>query len=465
MVRVITIKIPEPNEKQKLFLAAKTKHVGFGGARGGGKSWGIRAKATMLSLNYKGIKVLIVRRTYKELWNNHIEPLKASLKGIATYNKTDKVFTFLNGSMIIFGYCNNDGDLDQYQGAEYDVIFLDEATQLDESWIKKITACCRGVNGFPKRIYYTCNPGGRSHGYIKRLFVDRKYEGNEKPEDYTFIQSLVTDNKALMESDPDYVATLENLPPKLREAWLYGSWDIFEGQFFEDFIDNPEHYDDRRWTHVINPLPLEAVRAMKIYRSYDFGYAKPFSCGWWGVDRDGTVYRIAELYGCTKEPNEGVKWDPNKQFAEIARIEREHPYLKGQQIIGVADPSIWDESRGKSIYRFAADNKIYFSKGDNQRIPGWMQMHYRFAFDGEGYPMMYVFNTCKAFIRTIPLQIYSETHIEDLDTDLEDHVADETRYFLMEHQIKPRTKNKETKPEFDPLDLYNEQNNRMFRRY
>ena len=309
---MITIKIPEPNEKQKLFLAAKTKHVGFGGARGGGKSWGIRAKATMLSLNYKGIKVLIVRRTYKELWNNHIEPLKASLKGIATYNKTDKVFTFLNGSMIIFGYCNNDGDLDQYQGAEYDVIFLDEATQLDESWIKKITACCRGVNGFPKRIYYTCNPGGRSHGYIKRLFVDRKYEGNEKPEDYTFIQSLVTDNKALMESDPDYVATLENLPPKLREAWLYGSWDIFEGQFFEDFIDNPEHYDDRRWTHVINPLPLEAVRAMKIYRSYDFGYAKPFSCGWWGVDRDGTVYRIAELYGCTKEPNEGVKWDPEQ---------------------------------------------------------------------------------------------------------------------------------------------------------
>ena len=92
-------------------------------------------------------------------------------------------------------------------------------------------------------------------------------------------------------------------------------------------------------------------------------------------------------------------------------------------------------------------------------------MHYRFAFDSEGYPMMYVFNTCKAFIRTIPLQIYSETHIEDLDTSLEDHVADETRYFLMEHQIKPRTKNKETKPEFDPLDLYNEQNKRMFRRY
>ena len=465
MVRVIAINIPEPNEKQKLFLAAKTKHVGFGGARGGGKSWGIRAKATLLSLNYKGIKVLIVRRTYKELWNHHIEPLKASLKGIATYNKTDKVFTFLNGSMIVFGYCNNDGDLDQYQGAEYDVIFLDEATQLDESWIKKITACCRGVNGFPKRIYYTCNPGGRSHGYIKRLFVDRKYEGNEKPEEYTFIQSLVTDNKALMEADPDYVATLENLPPKLREAWLYGSWDIFEGQFFEDFIDNPEHYDDRRWTHVINPLPLESVRAMKIYRSYDFGYSKPFSCGWWGVDRDGTVYRIAELYGCTKEPNEGVKWDPNKQFAEIARIEREHPYLKGQQIIGVADPSIWEESRGKSIYRFATDNKIYFSKGDNQRITGWMQMHYRFAFDSEGYPMMYVFNTCKAFIRTIPLQIYSETHVEDLDTDLEDHVADETRYFLMEHQIKPRIRNKETKPEFDPLDLYNEQSKRMFRRY
>ena len=85
----------------------------------------------------------------------------------------EKVFKFQNGSTIKFGYCANDGDLEQYQGSEYDVIFLDEATQLSEYQMKSIVACCRGVNSFPKRIYYTCNPGGQGHGYIKRLFVDK----------------------------------------------------------------------------------------------------------------------------------------------------------------------------------------------------------------------------------------------------------------------------------------------------
>ncbi|MBP3555762.1 MAG: phage terminase large subunit [Clostridia bacterium] len=230
----LTLILEEPNERQKLFLAAHTKHIGYGGARGGGKSWAVRNKAIRLCLRYKGIKVIIIRRTYPELLNNHINPLLTVLHGIAKYNKTEKVFRFGNGSTINFGYCNADKDLLQYQGAEYDVIFLDEATQLQEMWIKKITACVRGVNDFPKRIYYTCNPGGASHGYFKRIFIDKKYEEGEVPEDYSFTQALVTDNKALMESQPDYVRQLEALPSKLRDAWLYGRWDIFEGQFFED---------------------------------------------------------------------------------------------------------------------------------------------------------------------------------------------------------------------------------------
>ena len=221
------------SDKQYKFLSASRKHVGFGGARGGGKSWSVRTKAKILAATYKGIKILIVRRTYPELVNNHINQLREELYGVARYNKSEKVFTFPNGSTIKFGYCNNDKDLDQYQGAEYDIIFLDEATQLQEMWIKKIIACLRGANSFPKRIYYTCNPGGASHGYFKRLFIDKKYEEGENPEDYTFIQSLVTDNKALMAAQPDYIKQLESLPPKLREAWLYGRWDIFEGQFFE----------------------------------------------------------------------------------------------------------------------------------------------------------------------------------------------------------------------------------------
>ena len=443
--------IPEPNPKQRLFLLDDHKYVAYGGARGGGKSWSVRTKAKLLALHYDGIKMLIVRRTYPELIANHIDVLRPELAGIAKYNKTEKVFTFPNKSTIYFRYCAKDSDLDAFQGAEYDVIFLDEATQLSEHQFNVLKACLRGVNDFPKRMYLTCNPGGQGHAFVKRLFVDRQFKDSENPEEYSFIQAKAQDNTALMKMQPDYINQLEGLNTKLRKAWLEGDWNVFEGQFFEDFVNDPTHYEDRRFTHVIKGF--EPPREWKIYRSYDFGYSKPFSCGWWAVDFEGVVYRILEFYGCTKEPNEGVKWNPDKQFEEIARMEREHPWLKGKEIHGVADPSIWDVSHGPSIAEIAAGHRIYFTPGDNKRISGWMQMHYRFAFDDAGYPMMYVFDNCKAFIRTIPALLYSETRPEDLDTSLEDHVADETRYFLMSRPIKPRHKTQDKRPADDPLDL------------
>ena len=465
-----SIDLSRISDKQYAFLTADRKHVGFGGARGGGKSWSVRTKAKILAASYKGIKILIVRRTFPELVNNHINQLRDELHGLAKYNKTEKIFTFPNGSTIKFGYCNNDKDLDQYQGAEYDVIFLDEATQLQEMWIKKITACVRGVNAFPKRIYYTCNPGGASHGYFKRLFIDKQYEDGEVPEDYSFIQALVTDNKALMESQPDYIKQLEALPPKLREAWLYGRWDIFEGQFFEDFRTTPDIQKcteagitpeqaiaQHRWTHVIEPFDLNEGdrRGWNIMRSYDFGYNKPFSLGYWACDYDGTLYRIMEMYGCTQTPDEGVKWSPDEQFKRIRDFEREHPWLKGRKIVdSVADPAIWDSSRGESIAETAAKYGIYFTPGDNQRIPGWMQVHYRLQFSEDGYARMYVFNNCKAFIRTMPLMMYSETHPEDIDTKLEDHCPDEVRYMCMSRPVKPIIHVEPRPIVSDPLDQF-----------
>ena len=429
--------MPTPNQKQDAAFREKHRYVGYGGARGGGKSWFVRWKAVLLCLRYPGIKVLITRKTYRELFNNHIAPLQAMLEpaGVAHYNKSDKIFRFPNGSTITFGYCANDGDLGQYQGAEFDIWFADEAGQFQESWLVMIDACVRGANTFPKRTYFTLNPGGPSHGYFKRLFIDRRYTEDEHPEDYAFIQALVTDNVALMESQPEYKRSLEKLPPKIREAWLNGSWDVYEGQFFEDFVDRPEHYNDRQWTHVIEPF--EIPKDWKIYRSFDWGYAKPFSCGWWAVDHDGVAYRILECYGCTKTPNEGLKWSPPEVFAKIHEIETEHRWLRGKHIIGIADPAIWDAETGESIADVAARNQVFFSPGDHKRIPGWMQVHYRLRFDENGMPMMYIFRNCKAFIRTIPILMYDEHKPEDLDTDGEDHVADEVRYFCMSRPIKP----------------------------
>ena len=462
---MVELRIGQPSERQKLMLEARTKHVAFGGARGGGKSWAVRTKAKLLALRYPGIKILIVRRTYPELINNHIQILRSELLNIARYNDKDKVLRFENGSSINFTYCARDTDLDRLQGQEYDIICLDEATQLSEWQMKTITACLRGVNDFPKRVYYTCNPGGQGHGYIKRIFIDKKYEEGEDPEDYTFIQSLVTDNKALMESQPDYIKQLEALPEKLRRAWLLGDWDIFEGQFFEDFRERPDlalcaeagiepeqAMKERRFTHVIEAF--KPPREWKLYRSFDWGYSRPFSCGWWAVDFDGRIYRILELYGCTRTPNEGLKWTPEKVFAKIREVEDTHPWLKGRKIEGVADPAIWDESGGESIAETASKYRVYFSPGDHVRIPGWMQCHYRLSFDENGIPMMYVFDTCKAFIRTVPLMIYDEYDPEDLDTELEDHVCDEWRYFCMSRPIKPVATHQPREIRADPLDQF-----------
>ena len=461
------LNLGSPSEKQTLFLKDKHRYLAYGGARGGGKSWAVQRKATLLCLKWAGIKVLIVRRTYAELLNNHINVMIPLLFGIAKYNRSDKMFTFLNSSTIKFGYCATDADLGQYQGSEYDVIFIDEACLLSEYQLQQITACNRGVNNFPKRIYYTLNPGGQSHGYFKRLFVDKKYQGRENPDDYGFIQALVTDNKALMESQPDYIKQLENLPPKLREAWLLGRWDIFEGMFFEDFrtevdVSKASELNMRpeemlqygRYTHVIEPF--EPPKEWTYYRSYDFGFGKPFSCCWWAVDYEGVAYQIEELYGCTQTPNEGVKWSPDKQFRQIKEIEKSHPYLKGRQIDGVADPSIWDGSRGESIYESALREEIDFQKGVNERIAGWMQMHYRFQFDEKGKARMYIFKNCKNTIRTLPLLMYDEHKPEDLDTSLEDHIADAIRYFCMMRPIKPIEKETGKEIQYDPLNMFSD---------
>ena len=455
--------IPKPNEKQLLFLADQHKFIGYGGARGGGKSWAVRVKAALLCLNYPGIKVMIVRRTYPELQENHILPLCAMLRcldddpaeRIAAYNDAKKHIVFPNGSRILFRYCDCDKDAARFQGTEVDVLFIDEATQHSEAQMHALRACVRGVNNYPKRIYCTMNPGGVGHGWVKRLFIDLQYLGAERAEDYSFIRSLVTDNAALMASDPDYLRSLQALPDKLRRAWLDGDWDIYEGQFFEDFrltpdlelarrrgfaADSDELRRQRRFTHVIEPFDLAApaCRGWTVFRSYDFGYGRPFSCAWWAVDYDGRLYRILEYYGCTAQPNQGLRLSPDEQFREIARMEREHPWLRGRSIDGVADPSIWDASRGESVAETAARYGLYFLPGDNHRVAGWMQCHYRLQFDEEGLPGMYVFEGCAAFLRTVPLLRFSAVRPEDVDTEQEDHAADEWRYACMSRPIAPR---------------------------
>ena len=467
-----TLSLGKPQPKQVQFLEDRHRYVGFGGARGGGKSWVVDNKAVRLCLRYPGIDCLIIRRTYPELYNNHIKPLTRLLRcnstdPVADYNDSRKEIRFPNGSVIRFGYLNAERDLGRYQGSQCDVLFLDEATQIPEEWYDEMKVIVRGVNAFPKRIYITCNPGGVGHNWVKRLFVDRSYRPGENPEDYSFIQSFPSDNLALMAAQPDYLQRLESLPSRLRDAWLYGKWDIFEGQFFEDFIVTPsaeraaalgaeprELAARHQWCHVIPAFDLAAgeCRSWTCIRGYDFGYNRPFSVAWYFIDHEGVMYRALEYYGCTGEPDVGLKMTPDRQAEEVARIEREHPWLRGRTILGVADPAIWDASRGPSVAESFLRQGIYFTPGDNARTDGWMQCHYRLQFDENGRSRFYVFDRCKQFIRTLPTLVYDPRRAEDLDTDGEDHIADEWRYVCMSRPITP-VKEKPAAPIWsDPLN-------------
>lgn len=427
-----------PNPRQQEFFCSTARHTAYGGARGGGKSWAMRRKMVMLAMRYPHLRLLLLRRSLQELRENHVLPLQSELLGFATFKKDERAFIFPNGSRLVLGYCDTDSDVLQYQGAEYDVIGFEEATHFKEEWIVFICTALRTTKTyFRPRVYYTCNPGGVGHAFIKRLFIDRRFEGAERPEDYVFIPAVVYDNRALIEADPEYVRRLEALPAHKRRAHLEGDWNVYEGQVFEEFKNDVSHYADRRYTHVIDPFtpPLE----WRIYRSFDFGYAKPFSVGWWAKDGDGRLYRILEFYGCVRgEANVGVRLSPEEIFREIARIEREHPWLVGKPITGVADPAIWDASRGEAIATTAERCGVYFERGDNRRVAGWMQLHNRLSFDENGVPMLYVFSTCRDFLRTVPTLQYSRTHAEDVDSDMEDHIADETRYLCMMVPMAPQ---------------------------
>lgn len=409
----------------------------YGGAAGGGKSDALVIEG-LRQIHIPHYKGLLIRKTFPQL----AELIDKSYKYYpridrrARYNASEHTWRFSSGAKIRFGSMHHPSDRHQYQGQAYDYIGFDELTHFTREEYDFLKSRNR-ANGPGTRCYIrsTANPGGIGHGWVKERFIDAGRAGEtlwecveiDMPDggrinrwmSRVFIQATLFDNPALLANDPNYLTRLASLPRAERDALLYGNWDSFSGQYFSEWKNDPEHYLDRRWTHVIEPF--EIPEHWRIYRSYDFGSAKPFSCGWWTIDNDGILYRILELYGCTGTPNEGVKWPPERQFAEIARIEKEHRWLKGKRIHGVADPSIWSRDRGMSIAENAERFGIYFDKGDNSRIIGWGQVRNRLQFDEDGKPRMYFFNNCRHAIRTLPSLVHSETFVEDLDTDGEDH--------------------------------------------
>jgi len=382
---VATIDLGKPSDTQARFLSEEHRYVAFGGARGGGKSWAVRCKAVIFAMVYPGIIQTIVRRTYPELDANHIKPFKAMLSPeVYSYNDSKKTLRFSNGSEILFRYCSNDGDLDRFQGTETDILYIDEATQFSEYQFGVLNATVRGTNGFPKRTYLTCNPGGIGHSWVKRLFVDKQYQGSEIADNYVFIPSRVTDNYALMQNDSEYVQQLMELPERLRKAWLEGSWEIIDGLYFDE-------YDYA--VHTIDDIDTSG-EGWNYYCSLDYGLdmlaAYVYAC-----DSNRQVYVIREFY------KNGLVV---KDAAEAVR-----QLISGLPIKTIyAPPDLWNTSSqtGKSIADGFAASGIGLVKTSNNVQTGSLYvkelLQVRLCEDGNKRPRLQIVRkACPNLIRCL----------------------------------------------------------------
>ena len=440
----------------------------YGGAAGGGKSDALVVEA-LRQVGIPHYKGLIVRKTYPQLAELIDKSLNYYPRAYpkSRYNASAHTWTFPSGAKILFGSMQYTKDRTRYQGQAYDFIGFDELTHF--TWDEYSYLFSRNrPNGPGTRVYIraSANPGGVGHGWVKERFVTagkpmttiwedvtwRDPSGQERRarQSRIFVPSLVFDNPALLNNDPDYVRRLASMPEADRNALLYGDWDSFTGQVFTEWRNDPDHYADRLHTHVITPFRVPD--GWTIWRSFDWGYSRPFSVGWYAVDHERRMYRIRELYGCTGTPNTGVQWEPAHVAREIRRIEAEDPNLRGRKIYGVGDPAIWQSDGTESIGALMERERVYFERGDHNRIAGKMQVHHRLAFDGDGLPMLYVFTTCRHFIRTVPNLVYDETDVEDIDTDGEDHIYDELRYVCMKNPISPPAAAEPKVRPYSPLD-------------
>lgn len=417
-----------PNEKQKEFFRSQSRFTAYGGARGGGKSWALRRKLVGLCLVYPGIHCLLIRRSYPELRSNHLLPFLREYGALVTWQEGPKRLCFPNGSTVDLGYCADDGDALRYQGQEYDVIAIDEATQLSEFRFSIFKACLRGTGDYPRRMYLTCNPGGVGHAWVKRLFLDRAYRAGEDAEDYSFISASVYDNDALLSKDPAYVRMLESLPPRMRDAWLYGRWDVFDGQFFPEFDES---------LHVI--APSEIPSQLRRFVAFDYGLDM-LAALVIGIDREERLWVLREL--CCPGL---ILSDAAKAVVRLVGGERVD--------YAVASPDLWNrrQDSGKSGFEImqAVCGMPPMRPADDRRVPGWRLLReYLYKSDGTSedgdtpsvrLPRLMISRSCAELIRCLPLLISDPNRPEDAAGEPHSvtHAPEALRYGIMSRAQPP----------------------------
>lgn len=409
-------------KKQQAFIDSQAFETLFGGAAGGGKSYGQLVDGLLYALKYPKSKQIIFRSTFADLEKSLIRTsMDLYPLSIADYNSSKHTWKFKNGSIVDFGYIQYEKDVYQYQSAEYDVIRFDELTHFTEFMYTYMISRCRGANPYPKCIKSSTNPGGVGHNWVKERFIDIgapnvihtcKLETGETTT-RIFIPSLVQDNKFMLTYDPDYIKRLDALPEKERRALKYGDWDIFDGQFFTEF---------KRDIHVIEPF--EIPKDWYIYFVMDYGLDK--LAGYWiAVDYNNNAYVFREVY----ESNLLVSQARDK----IKEMTNEPIYLY------LAPPDLWNRHKetGKSTADIFEEGDVTLYKTNNDRIQGWLQMkEWLKPYKDEQGCMtakLKIFNTCKNLIRCLPQVQHDEKRVGDIANEPHEltHSVDAIRGFCV----------------------------------
>lgn len=444
---------PQPGPQTAL-IACPTFEVFFGGARGGGKTEGSIGDWLQHSSLYGEDAVgIFVRKQYKQLSEVINRCSKLFKKLGATFNKTEATFTMANGARLKFVHLERDSDAEAYQGHSYTRVYIEEITNwASPTAVMRLKGTLRSGAGVPCGMRLTGNPGGPGHQWVKARYIDPAPQGfkiitetesitideitQEVSISRVFIPSKISDNRLLMMNDPTYVLRLKQTGSEaLVKAWLQGDWDAVDGAFFDEWDDN-KHVLGMEWLAAI---PKNALK----FCSFDWGSAHPFSVGWyavsdgtWGLPKDALL-KYREWYGA-KGPNVGIKMD-NKLIAEgILERELEDKAKGWRTTYRVGDPAVHIRSGGPSINEQMAIKGVSWNNADNKRIPGAEMMHSKLKGEN-GIPMLYFLECCEDTIRTIPFLEHDEKNPEDINTEMEDHAYDETRYAVMSRPWNPRS--------------------------
>lgn len=374
----------------------------FGGARGGGKSYGLRNIFLLRRFQYPKSAGAIFRRTFPELEANHIRPMFQEHPYLKDYwNESKKLITLPNGSTLQFSHCGGENDVFLYQGREIQDLGIDEAGLWPEAMFWTLLGSNRSSDPLvPVRCALTANPGNIGHTWLKRLFIDRRFNERERSKDYNFIQSLVSDNPALIKSDPDYVYRLQAEPNEvLRKAYLYGDWDIQAGMFFEELT---------RETHLIKPFDIPAH--WNRFGAYDYGFNHPAAFGWFANDGDGNTYLYRELIQA------GLRVD---QFAKALNkfddTKLLNPIVAGHDCW--TQKSVLREDRQPpTIAEEFSQHGIQLERAVIDRIQGAAQLRSYLAWRDKpnSKPKLFIFNTCPTTYETLARMAHDPRRIEDV---------------------------------------------------